>query len=194
MTLGQRVRLSQSNGLLGVNKRCTEKCLSLIQMGHERAPANRISVWHGVVYNIAVWHSVIPLTLLPHSGRIKSVWVSVTSISLRHNSLTPQGSYTQGSVVRHGPFDDWIRMVEVTSDNWPLYVKLCRKTQTFPSHLLCSFPAFDRANGKAKPGSTWDVWDVHIIREPLVPPVDKEQRKHRTFTRKGDQIAQVITP
>lgn len=58
---------SQSNGLLGVNKRCWEKCLSLIQIGHERAPANRISVGHGVVYNIPVWHSMILLKLFYHT-------------------------------------------------------------------------------------------------------------------------------
>lgn len=36
-------------------------------MGHERAPANRISMSHGVVYNIRIWHSMILLKLFYHT-------------------------------------------------------------------------------------------------------------------------------
>lgn len=39
------------------------------------------------------------------------------------------------------------------------------------SYLLGSLSALDRADRKAESGSTGDVWDVHIIRKPLIPPV-----------------------
>lgn len=39
------------------------------------------------------------------------------------------------------------------------------------SYLLGTLSAFNRAYGEAEPGSTGDVWDVHIIGEPLIPPV-----------------------
>lgn len=41
------------------------------------------------------------------------------------------------------------------------------------SYLLGSFSALDRADGKAESGSTGDVWDVHIICKPLIPPVER---------------------
>lgn len=36
--------------------------------------------------------------------------------------------------------------------------------------LFSSLPAFHRANGQAEPGSARDVWNVHVVAEPLVPP------------------------
>lgn len=41
------------------------------------------------------------------------------------------------------------------------------------AHLLRSFSAFDRADGEAESGSTRDVWNVHVVVEPFVPPVRK---------------------
>lgn len=43
------------------------------------------------------------------------------------------------------------------------------------AHLLRSLPAFDRADGEAESGGARDVWNVHVVVEPFVPPV----RKHR---------------
>lgn len=41
------------------------------------------------------------------------------------------------------------------------------------AHLLRSLSAFDRADGEAESGSTRDVWNVHVVVEPFVPPVWK---------------------
>lgn len=137
-----------------LNKRCWGKCLSLIQTEHERAPAHRISMSHGVIYNISVWHSVILLKLfLPHRGRGKSVWVSVTTISLREDSLTPHGFYKQSLVctVDH-LFDDLIWTIKATSDNWPLHVELQYVAKTDFSilpPLLLSFLWQSKLKGKA---------------------------------------------
>lgn len=40
----------------------------------------------------------------------------------------------------------------------------------FTTDLLSSLPAFHRANGEAEPGGARDVWNVHVVAEPLVPP------------------------
>lgn len=41
------------------------------------------------------------------------------------------------------------------------------------AHLLRSLPAFDGADGQAESGSTRDVWNVHVVVEPFVPPARK---------------------
>lgn len=40
----------------------------------------------------------------------------------------------------------------------------------FTTDLLRSLPAFHRANGEAEAGGARDVWNVHVVAEPLVPP------------------------
>lgn len=41
------------------------------------------------------------------------------------------------------------------------------------AHLLRALPAFNRADGEAESGSTRDIWNVHVVVEPFVPPVRK---------------------
>lgn len=90
---------------------------------------------------------------LPHRGRGKSVWVSVTTISLREDSLTPHGFYKQSLVctVDH-LFDDLIWTIKATSDNWPLHVELQYVAKTDFSilpPLLLSFLWQSKLKGKA---------------------------------------------
>lgn len=43
-----------------------------------------------------------------------------------------------------------------------------RKDQA--ANLFSSLPSFHRADGEAEPGSARDVWNVHFVVQPLVPP------------------------
>lgn len=181
------MRLTASqNGLLEVRagtKDGEEECVSLIQMGQERASANMISMSFGVV--------------LDRTQPQVSFTISMSGIQwyfcklLYHTGV--EGNQC-GCALRVSASDTTGFPDKEFNAHRRIQVKLGCKTET--CYLLCSLPAFNRANGKAKPGSTWDVWDVHIIREPLVPPVDKEWREHRTF-RKGEGIQvepQFMTP
>lgn len=47
--------------------------------------------------------------------------------------------------------------------------------QHFNANLFSSLPAFNRANGEAESGSTRDVWNVHVVVEPLVPPGTRKE-------------------
>lgn len=50
----------------------------------------------------------------------------------------------------------------------------------FPSYLLGSLPALHRADGEAESGSAGDVWDVHVVGQPLIPPGDKQEMMSET--------------
>lgn len=43
------------------------------------------------------------------------------------------------------------------------------------AHLLRSLPALDRADGEAESGGARDVWNVHVVVEPFVPPARKQR-------------------
>lgn len=43
------------------------------------------------------------------------------------------------------------------------------------AHLFCSLPALHGADGEAESCSAGDVWNVHVVVEPLVPPVNKHR-------------------
>lgn len=38
------------------------------------------------------------------------------------------------------------------------------------ANLFSSLPSLHRADGEAESGSTRDVWNVHVVVQPLVPP------------------------
>lgn len=40
----------------------------------------------------------------------------------------------------------------------------------FSANLFSSLPAFHRADGEAESSRTGDVWNVHVVVQPLIPP------------------------
>ena len=44
--------------------------------------------------------------------------------------------------------------------------------------LLGALPSLHRADGEAEPGRARDVWNVHVVVQPLVPPRRKNTHTH----------------